>query len=68
MKKPNLVYVLADQLRHDVLGYAGDSKAMTPCIDRLASEGVNFTITTCVSPVCAAYRASLLTGKYTSST
>jgi arylsulfatase A-like enzyme len=68
MKKPNLVYIFADQLRHDVLGYAGDAKAITPNLDKMASESVNFVNTTCVSPVCAAYRASLFTGKYTSST
>lgn len=67
MKKPNLVYIFADQLRHDTLGYAGDKKAITPNLDKLASEGVNFVNTTCVFPVCAAYRASLFTGKYTSS-
>ncbi len=68
MKRPNLVYIFADQLRRDTLGYAGDSKAKTPNLDKLAAEGVNFANTTSVSPVCAAYRASLFTGKYTSST
>ena len=67
-KRPNLVYIFADQLRHDVLGYAGDEKAITPNLDRLASQGTNFFNCTSVSPVCAAYRASLLTGKYTSTT
>lgn len=68
MSRPNLVYIFADQLRHDVFGYAGDSRAITPNFDRLASEGMRFENTTCVTPVCAAYRASLMTGKYTSST
>lgn len=67
-KRPNLVYIFADQLRHDVLGYAGDEKAITPHLDRMAAEGVSFINTTCVSPVCSAYRASLFTGKYSSST
>jgi len=66
--RPNLVYVFADQLRHDVFGYAGDRKAVTPHFDRLASESVRFTNAVSVSPVCAAYRASLFTGKYSSST
>ncbi len=66
--RPNLVFVLVDQLRHDWLGFAGDMKAVTPHLDRLADEGVSFKNTVAVSPVCAAMRASLFTGKYTSST
>lgn len=67
-KKPNLVYVFADQLRYDVFGFEGDEKAITPNIDKLAAEGVCFTNSVSVSPVCAPHRASLFTGKYTSST
>jgi arylsulfatase A-like enzyme len=66
--RPNLVFVFADQLRHDRVGYAGDRTAMTPNLDRLASEGINFSNAVVVTPVCAAMRASLLTGKYSSST
>jgi len=66
--RPNLVYILADQLRHDVFGHAGDRKAITPNLDRLASEGMRFENATSVTPVCAAHRASLFTGKFTSST
>ena len=66
--KPNLVYVFADQLRFQSIGYTGDSQAKTPRIDALANESVNFT--NCVSghPMCAPYRASLFSGKYSSST
>ena len=67
-RKPNLLFVYADQLRYQSLGYAGDHKAKTPNIDRLASQGVNFKNTVSVSPVCAPFRASLFTGKYTTST
>ncbi len=67
-KQPNIIYVLVDQLRYDALGYAGDSKAQTPHLDKLASQSMNFTNTVSVTPVCSAHRASLLTGKYTSST
>jgi len=66
-KKPNLIYILADQLRADVLGYTGDKKAITPNIDRFATQSMNFTNAVTVMPVCAAYRASLLTGQYPSS-
>jgi len=64
---PNLVYVFADQLRYQSLGYAGDTRAITPNIDRFASESVNFHNAVASAPVCTAYRAALFTGKYTTS-
>ena len=67
-QRPNIIFVLADQLRGDVFGYTGDKNAITPNIDRFAREAVNFENAVSVSPVSAAYRASLLTGKYSSST
>ena len=66
-QQPNLIYVFADQLRSQSMGYAGDEKAITPCINDFAGEGVNFSNAVASSPVCTAYRASLLTGKYTTS-
>jgi len=66
--RPNIIYVMADQLRYDVLGYSGDKKARTPNLDKLAAESLNFKNAVSVSPVCAPHRASLLTGKFTSST
>lgn len=66
--QPNLIYVFADQLRYRSCGFAGDDKAITPNIDRLAAESVNFINTTSSHPMCAPYRASLMTGKYSSST
>ena len=65
---PNLIFVFADQLGYTRLGYAGDPRAKTPNIDRLASQSVNFRQAVASMPVCAAYRATLLTGKYTTST
>ncbi len=67
-KRPNLVYVFADQLRADALGYAGNKEAITPHLDRFAAQSLSFTNAVSVMPVCAAHRASLLTGKYPSST
>ncbi len=67
-KRPNIVFVFADQMRADVLGYAGDTQAITPNIDRFAGQAMNFTEAVSVSPVSAPYRSSLLTGKYISST
>lgn len=67
-KKPNLVYVYADQLRYFSCGYSGDELAKTPCIDSIAASGRNFYNAVSGHPVCAPYRASLFTGKYTTST
>jgi arylsulfatase A-like enzyme len=66
--KPNLVFVMADQLRYQSCGFAGDTKARTPRLDGLARQGVVFRNAVSGHPVCAAFRASLLTGKYTTST
>ena len=67
-KQPNIIYLLADQLRYPSCGYAGDEKARTPNLDRMACEGVNFRQAVSHMPVCSAYRASLFTGKYTTGT
>lgn len=67
-QRPNLIYVFADQLRYQSCGFAGDPKAQTPNMDRLATESVNFINATSSHPMCAPYRASLFTGKYSSST
>ncbi len=64
----NLIYVFADQLRYQSLGYAGDDRARTPNIDRLAGQSLDFFNCVSGSPMCAPYRASLFTGKYSSST
>lgn len=64
----NIVYMFADQLRRQSCGYAGDSRAQTPNIDRLARESCELTNAVSGHPVCAPYRASLFTGKYTTST
>jgi len=68
MSRPNLVFVFADQLRWDCVGYNGDERARTPHLDRLREQGVSLAGAISGHPVCAPFRASLLTGKYTSST
>lgn len=67
-RRPNLVYVFADQLGFHHCGYAGDEHAHTPNIDRLAAQSFSFHSAVSSSPVCAPYRATLMTGKYQSST
>ncbi len=64
VKKPNIVFVFADQWRVQSMGYAGNPDVKTPNLDKLASEGVNFMNAISTNPVCTPYRAILLTGQY----
>jgi arylsulfatase A-like enzyme len=66
--RPNIVYLLADQLRASATGYAGDPNVKTPNLDRLAKEGLRFRNAVSVCPVCTPYRAALMTGRYPTST
>jgi arylsulfatase A-like enzyme len=67
-RKPNVVYLLADQWRASATGYAGDPNVKTPNLDRLARESLNFRNAISVCPVCTPYRAALMTGRYPTST
>ena len=67
-RPPNVIVVVADQLRYQSTGYGGDARAITPNLDRLAGQGMNFRQFVANTPVCSAFRASFLTGKYASST
>jgi arylsulfatase A-like enzyme len=64
VRRPNLVYVFADQWRAAATGYNGDPNAHTPNLDLLAKQSVNFTHAVSGCPVCTPYRASLMTGQY----
>lgn len=66
--RPNLIFLFADQLRYQSCGFAGDARAHTPNLDRLAAQGCNFTNAVSVYPLCGPFRNSLLTGKYPTST
>jgi arylsulfatase A-like enzyme len=66
-QKPNVIIMLADQLRFQSVGFS-DPRAITPHIDRLADEGMLFRNFVASTPVCSAFRASMLTGKHASST
>ena len=63
-RSPNIVLVMSDQHRADMLGCAGDPVVKTPVFDRLASEGVRFSRAICQGPLCMPARASLLTERY----
>ena len=66
--KPNVVYILTDQWRAKATGYNGDPNAMTPNIDKLADESINFANAIGSSPVCTPARAALLTGRFPTTT
>ena len=63
-KRPNLVFVFADQWRAQDTGYAGNADIYTPNIDKLAQESLNFKYAVSCMPVSTPYRATLLTGQY----
>src|SRR5215217_1996410 len=62
-KRPNVIFILADQWRAQATGYAGDPNVKTPNLDRLAATSVDFTHAVSGLPVCSPCRASLLTGQ-----
>jgi arylsulfatase A len=66
--KPNIVYILADDLGYGDLSCFGQKRFKTPNIDKLAREGVIFTQHYAGSSVCAPSRSSLLTGLHTGHT
>lgn len=61
-EKPNILFILADDMGAWALGCAGNRDVRTPHLDRLAAEGVRFENFYCASPVCSPARASLMTG------
>jgi arylsulfatase A-like enzyme len=64
-QKPNIVFILVDDLGINDLGITGSQFYETPNIDRLAREGTIFTQGYACSGVCSPSRASILTGKFT---
>lgn len=62
--KPNIVFILTDDQRWDALGVAGNQIIKTPQMDELAKKGVYFKNAFSTTPICAASRASILTGLY----
>ena len=63
-KKPNIIFILTDDHRWDALGFAGNTLIRTPEMDRMAKEGVYYENAFVTTPICAASRASILTGLY----
>lgn len=66
-RRPNIVFVLADDHAAHAIGAYGSRSARTPHIDRLAAEGLRFTNAFCGNAICAPARATLLTGRHSHS-
>ena len=62
--RPNVVFIIADDLGYGELGCYGGPDIPTPHLDALAAGGVRFTNGYVMAPFCAASRAALLTGRY----
>ncbi len=60
--RPNIVFILMDDLRFDELGCVGHPFAKTPNIDRLAKEGAIFKNAFATTPLCSPSRACFMTG------
>ncbi|WP_145372370.1 sulfatase [Maioricimonas rarisocia] len=62
-ERPNILFILADDLGWSDLGCYGATLCETPRLDRLAEEGMKFTSAYSPAPICSASRASILTGR-----
>ena len=63
-KKPNVLFILCDDIRWNAMSCAGHPVLKTPNIDRIANEGVRFKNMFCTTSLCSPSRASILTGLY----
>lgn len=63
-RKPNIIWVIADQMRAQAMSFKGDTNVRTPNIDNLAREGVSFDNAVSGAPWCCPFRGALLTGLY----
>ena len=68
IQKPNIIYILADDLGYGDLSLTGQEKFSTPNIDKLARNGMFFTEHYSGSTVCAPSRSALMTGQHTGHT
>lgn len=62
-KRPNIIFILVDDLGYSELGSYGNRFNETPNLDRLANEGMRFTNAYAAAPVCSPTRAALMTGQ-----
>ena len=64
-KKPNIIFILSDDLAQGDVGVYGQKKIKTPNLDQMAKEGTRYTQAYCGTTVCAPSRTSLMTGLHT---
>lgn len=64
MKKPNLLFIFADQWRRDAMGFMKKDEVITPNIDSFAEEALSFDNAMSACPLCSPNRATMFTGKY----
>jgi arylsulfatase A len=64
-RKPNIIFIMADDLGYGDLGCYGQQQIRTPHIDRIAKEGVRFSDCYSGATVCAPSRCTLMTGQHT---
>lgn len=67
-RRPNILFVFADQLQAFTLGCMGNPDCHTPNIDRMAREGACFRTAYSATPVCTPFRGTLFSGRYASQT
>jgi arylsulfatase A-like enzyme len=63
-QRPNLIFIMADDLGYADLGCYGGRAPVSPMLDRLAAAGIKFTQGYANSPVCSPTRFALITGRY----
>lgn len=64
MKRPNIIFFMADQHNSNSMGCAGHPNVKTPALDWIAQNGVRFTNAYCNNPICAPSRLSFVSGQY----
>ena len=63
-RRPNILFIMVDQMRWDAMSCHGHPVVSTPNFDGLAKQGTRFTNAYTVAPVCSPARASVFTGRY----
>lgn len=63
-ERPNIVYIMSDEVAYYELSHMGNEKIHTPRIDRMAAEGIRFTQALAAAPVCGPLRGAMMTGKH----
>ena len=63
-QRPNVIFLLADDMRHDAAGFAGNTRIQTPHLDRLAGQSAVFQNAFVTTAICAVSRASIFSGQY----